>query len=223
MCLDSIQTQLRSPGCKDGFQERVQHLLSHITAWTPLVANVTRWHGDVDAIEWAFEIKEGLDDFVFTALREEQQRKKGKARGSEIASCHAESEDDPNSESITQDELTLDDWEDLKIFRSILQPFKAWSLRLQSKNTDKNRANGFIAKVLPAIDELLAHLEEAKIQYSDPEVYNPHIITSIQLAWSLLDRYYSLTDLQPALYTAVALHPDMKLKYFEDEWKSRPE
>ena len=214
---------LRSPGRRDRFQDRVQHLLPHITAWTPLVGNVTCWHGDVDAIERAFEIKEGLDDFVFTAVREEQQRKKGKARGSEVASGHAESEDDPNSESITQDELTLDDWEDLKIIRSILQPLKAWSLRLQSKNTNKNRANGFIAEVIPAMDELLAHLEEAKIQYSDPEVYNPHIITSIQLAWSLLDKYYSLTDLQPALYTAVALHPDMKLKYFEDEWKSRPE
>jgi len=64
---------LRSPGRRDRFQDRVQHLLPHITAWTPLVGNVTRWHGDVDAIEWAFEIKEGLDNFVFTAVREEQQ------------------------------------------------------------------------------------------------------------------------------------------------------
>jgi len=73
------------------------------------------------------------------------------------------------------------------------------------------------------MDELLAHLKEPKIQYSNPDVYYPHIITSIQLAGSLPNRYYSLTDLQPALYAAVALHCDMKLSYFEDERKSRPE
>jgi hypothetical protein len=93
-----------------------------------------------------------------------------------------ESEDDQNSESITQDELTLDDWEDLKIISSILQPFKAWSLRLQSKNTNKKRANGSSAKVIPALDELVANIEEAKIQYSDLEVNTLQIITSIQLA-----------------------------------------
>jgi hypothetical protein len=32
-----------------------------------------------------------------------------------------------------------------------------------------------------------------------------------------------VTDLQPALFAAVGLHPDMKLKYFEDEWWSSPE
>jgi len=80
---------------------------------------MTHGQGDVNAIERVFEIKERLDQFLFTTMRNEQQQKNGKARGSEIAIGHAESVDNPNSESITQDELTLDDWEDLKIIRSI--------------------------------------------------------------------------------------------------------
>jgi hypothetical protein len=62
-----------SPGRRARFQQRIQHLLPHITAWTPPVGNVTHWDGDVDGIEWAFEIKERCDDFIFPAVREEQQ------------------------------------------------------------------------------------------------------------------------------------------------------
>ena len=36
-------------------------------------------------------------------------------------------------------------------------------------------------------------------------------------------RYYSLADRLPLLYTAVALDPDTKLKYFEIEWKDHPD
>ena len=35
-------------------------------------------------------------------------------------------------------------------------------------------------------------------------------------------RYYSLADRLPALYAAVALDPDLKLKYFEIEWSEHP-
>jgi len=73
------------------------------------------------------------------------------------------------------------------------------------------------------MDELLAHLEDAKTQYSDTMIYSPHLINSINPAWSHLAKYYGLVDLEPSLYGAVALHPDMKLKYFCDEWKARPE
>jgi len=36
-------------------------------------------------------------------------------------------------------------------------------------------------------------------------------------------RYYSLADRLPALYAAVALDPDTKLKYFELEWAEHPD
>ena len=35
-------------------------------------------------------------------------------------------------------------------------------------SSNQNRANGYLSQVLPAIDELLTHLEDAKTRYSDP-------------------------------------------------------
>lgn len=37
------------------------------------------------------------------------------------------------------------------------------------------------------------------------------------------NRYYTLTGLVPAHYAAVALHPEMKLDYFQAEWADKPE
>ena len=34
-------------------------------------------------------------------------------------------------------------------------------------------------------------------------------------------RYYTLTDLVPVHFAAIALNPEMKFKYFESEWESR--
>lgn len=36
-------------------------------------------------------------------------------------------------------------------------------------------------------------------------------------------RYYQLADSSKVLYAAVALDPEMRLQYFESEWKERPE
>ncbi|KAF8241478.1 hypothetical protein K440DRAFT_571165, partial [Wilcoxina mikolae CBS 423.85] len=51
----------------------------------------------------------------------------------------------------------------------------------------------------------------------------PPLHTSINLAWKLLDRYYSMTDMLPAMHPAIALHPDMKLNNFEEEWFEHPD
>ena len=75
-----------------------------------------------------------------------------------------------------------------------------------------------MANNISAMDELLSHLEEAKHNYSDKSVYSSHIILSINISWSVLNKYYSLVDNQRALYAAVALYLEMKLKYFCDEW-----
>jgi len=42
------------------------------TAYIPLIGSITRWHRDVDAIEHAFILWAPLDEFVFTAIREDQ-------------------------------------------------------------------------------------------------------------------------------------------------------
>ena len=165
-------------------------------------------------------------------------RRKGKGNESEN-----DNEQDP--EYVSTDELTLDDWEDLKVISNILMPFKRISLYLQGMSTNRNRANGYLSQVLPAMDELLSHLEDAKTRYSDSSIYSTHILTSINHACDILDkyilrsilagmiyftyklilitRYYQLADVSKVLYAAVALDPEMWLQYFESEWKERPE
>jgi hypothetical protein len=66
---------LQSPQRRDPFEEKVPQLLPEATVLLPLVGNVTRWHEDVDALERASLLRERLLDFMFTAIREEQQKK----------------------------------------------------------------------------------------------------------------------------------------------------
>jgi len=39
------------------------------------------------------------------------------------------------------------------------------------------------------MDDLLAHLEDAKQTYSDTTVHSTHLLTSINHAWGILDKY----------------------------------
>ena len=45
----------------------------------------------------------------------------------------------------------------------------------------------YLARVLPAMDELLAHLKSAKITYLDTSIYSLYLLTSINHGWSVLD------------------------------------
>jgi len=87
--------------------------------------------------------------------------------------------DHENPELISTDELTLNDWEDLNLILGILKPFRSSTLLLQGTGTEPTQLNGYIARVLPAIDKLLAHLEESKEHYSDPTLYSVHLSSSI--------------------------------------------
>ena len=100
--------------------------------------------------------------------------------------------DQDNPDLVTGDELTRDDWDDLQTIFQILKPFQRLTLQLQGTGTQRNHANGYLARVLPAMDDLLAHLEEAKQAYSDSSIYSSHLLTSINHAWAILDRYVQI-------------------------------
>jgi len=53
----------------------------------------------------------------------------------------------------------------------------------------KDHLKWYLARVLPAMDELLAHLESAKITYLDTLIYSLYLLTSINYGWSVLDKY----------------------------------
>jgi hypothetical protein len=65
----------------------------------------------------------------------------------------------------------------------ILEPFKAWSLKLQGKCK-----NGSLYEIFPAMDELLSHLKSVKIEYCDPSQYSEHLRGAINNAWAKLDK-----------------------------------
>ena len=73
----------------------------------------------------------------------------------------------------------------------ILEPFKAWSLKLQGKCM-----NEAIYDIFPAMDDLLSSLENAKGHYSASiESHSQHLKTSIDIAWVLLNKYVWITRL----------------------------
>lgn len=92
-----------------------------------------------------------------------------------------------NPHALCFDELSRDDWDELCSILNILEPFKAWSLRLQGKHK-----NGSLYEIFPTMDELLSHLEAAKDMDADPLLYGDHLRGSINNAWAKLDKYAPL-------------------------------
>ena len=70
------------------------------------------------------------------------------------------------------------------------------------------------------MDELLEHLEKAKLRHQNTSRY---LTKCIVLACEKLDKYYSLTDTNPVLYAAVGLHPALKYEYFKYAWAHHSE
>jgi len=155
----------------------------------PLVGNITRWSSDAESIDRAFELWDMLDEFIVITITEERQIKGRPGIADTGYRPTSRPTDYPFLEQITLDALSLDDWVDLKALLFILKPFRALTLELQGMGSKKDHSNGYLARVLPAMDELLAHLESAKITYSDTSIYSIYLLTSINHGWSVLDKY----------------------------------
>jgi hypothetical protein len=87
-----------------------------------------------------------------------------------------------------------------------------------------HRTQGALYDVLPAMDELLLHMEDRKTAYSalPADEVSLHMITAINNSWALLDKNYNKVDETPIYYSAIALHPEMKLQWFREEWEEHP-
>jgi hAT family C-terminal dimerisation region len=163
--------------------------------------NATRWNSTYSMLERAIALKEAVDEFVSKRIIEEQKT--------------------PNQEHkrmrrIDKDLLSHDDWEELKHLMAILQPFHQFCLSLENTNV-----NGSLSKVLPSMEILLEKLETAKVEYLDHP--SAHLCTCINLAWSKLDKYYTLTGQSPVYIAAVVLNPRFKWEYLEGAWSSKPD
>lgn len=164
----------RSPQRRERFQEKVKKSLGPGTKALSLIrGNTTRWGGDYDSLLRAFELRDPLEEFISLVIR--------RSEGEENIS---------NPASLQLDELTPMDWNTLREIMHILQPFRKWQLILQAKTHF-----GQLHDVFPAMDELLNQLEQSR----EHEI--PHIRTSVNLAWNLLNKYALL----PALVMLLSL------------------
>jgi len=209
---------LRSPQRRDPFEDKVLQLLPGSKVTAPLVGNVMRWQGDVEALERAFVLREPNREFDCLAIAAERQPRG--PRNPPVQASHGNDKSDP--EHIQLDQLSLDDMDDLKIIYEILGPFTYWMLQLAGSSTASHRPNRYIADVLPAMDERLHHLEDCRVRYQHGSYTSQNIVISISNAWQVPEMYYSIAHLAPVMGAAVALHLEMKYQYFKDEWNEQP-
>ena len=129
-----------------------------------------------------------LEGFIGTAIIEERRAKARRLPQTSSTELDIVDHDLTDPDLITSDELTRHDWDDLATILQILKAFRRLTLQLQGTGTKTDHANGYLARVLPAIDDLLAHLEDAKHIYSDTTVHSTHLLTSINHAWGIVDK-----------------------------------
>jgi len=188
--LHNIETWiLRTLQRRDRFSQKV--LQARGAAYTrpllPHVGNITCWSSDAKSIDRAFELWDVLDELIRIAITEEMQIKGTRGIPDTSHLPTSTLADNPFLEQITLDELSLDDCIDLMVILYILKPFRMLTLMLQEMGSKKDHSNSYLARVLPAMDELLAHLKSAKITYLNTSIYSLYLLTSINNGWSVLD------------------------------------
>ena len=153
-----------------------------------------RWNSTCDILERAFKLKDAL----------------------ELYQHHYKNDED---EPCNEDLLTSDDWIELASLLQLLKPLKEVSLTLQSDGKDCN--HGSLWESLTAMDFLMTRLEELKQHLFLAE---SHFKACINLGWTKLNKYYTLSDSTPAYRAAIVVHPSKKMRWFEVKWsKEHPD
>ena len=162
----------RTPQRWDRFEEKVRQNqeVGAVKALSLIHGNDTRWGGDYDSITRAFDLRESIEEFVSAAIRLNEDGER------DTSLPHA----------LLHDELMSEDWDILGDIMDILQPFRKWQLMLQG-----HQHYGQPHDILPAMDKLLTYLEDSRQGFEISERRNAtkHIRTSLNTAWSLLNKY----------------------------------
>jgi len=154
---------LKTPQHCDAFESVVKRVYPEETVHTVFVGNVTRWSSDYESILRGFRLRDAIEEYVRIVIGQNSNGERERA----------------NENALIHDELDPGDWEYLGCIKEILAPFKEWTLRLQLRYS-----NGCVADILPAMDELLAHLEDMKVQFRD----QPALVQMIEHGWLIMDK-----------------------------------
>jgi hypothetical protein len=109
------------------------------------------------------------------------------------------------------DAISWDDWTMLQTIHDLLSLFWKLTLRLQGQAT--NGHHGSIWEVLPAIEVLVKHLEDASQTYTPRKA--KHLNICIHNALAKLQKYYRLLDDSPVYKASLPLNPAVKERYFD--------
>ena len=112
--------------------------------------------------------------------------------------------------------ISDNEWEDLAELALMLVPFEKVTRATQGNN----QGQGSIVSVLLSMDMLLSRLEKIK---SNATSISSVFYSTVDAAWSKLNKYYSLTDRSPIYVVSIILHPCIKMRYFQRHWTEHPE
>nr|CAA68959.1 putative transposase [Ascobolus immersus] len=107
----------------------------------------------------------------------------------------------------SEDELSTADWQTLSLIAEILQPFRTFTLCLEG-----NRENGALYDIVRLFETLRKELTKA---YHKHLTTRPLLVSSLDFAIRKLNSYYNFTRLPPVVFASVALHPELKMRYYE--------
>jgi hypothetical protein len=154
---------LKTPQRRDAFAAVIRRLYPEETVFTVFVGNVTRWSSDYESILRAFRLRDAIDEYTRAVIRQN-------INGERDACIE---------EALIHDELLPEDWDFLLCVKEILAPFKEWTLKLQVRYS-----NGCVADILPAMDELLDHLELRRVEFRN----QPYLLAMVNQGWAIMDK-----------------------------------
>jgi len=170
-----IRYILKTTQRRELFQEIAR---SYSLGWLTLgllIGDGTCWIDDLDALDRALKLRDPMEDYLSRAISRDRAR---------------------DETSLVHDELSLQDWGDLRTVVELLQPFRKWVTLLQRKG-----AAACLSDIVPAYHELLTHLRTQKGRHTAAGA-PIHILNSIDAAWIHLYEYVLLGTSSTRLRTA---------------------
>lgn len=203
--------------------------------------NATRWLSQYHMIQRALVLRPFYRHFLIEA--EDRWRAKHARKGTGVPLAGKQHKH-PQFLDI-DNQLTDEDWEVLEIMARILVEFEIVVKMLQGDGNARPHGKQHLPLIcgeysvpltitgltswsggswdlLKAYEFLLLHLEDARKQIAGfPDGH--FLRLSIEMAWSKLDKYYTLLSNCPVAYVAAALHPRYKFELVEGLWDEHPD
>lgn len=125
---------------------------------------------------------------------------------------------DGENYDLTKDFLDAQDWEELRHFEELLQPFDRATKRVEGNAY--TGSHGALWEVIPTMDFLFSKLKKHADEVTDkPALFTDHYKHCLNHGFTKLSEYYSKIDDSRLYSAAVALNPCRRFTYFDTVWR----